>query len=246
MAIQGGYIAAQNSKLTLNSGKSTQMSAKGLQGLTMPVGFTTQSAEASVIGTRIATKYATGASYEDISTQAYFAPGDPSQAYMSNAARSGAQIQDMWFWLDATDFAALDLITDPGGYVMVGTFGSPKATKNDLYTFDVSIMIGGSHIMFDHHITGANIDTVAGGAGVSAQITDANSGFLTAGFAVGDTIILTNVNGLDPLYGKIKTVVAGTIELEDGIGDEASVPTFAGISTTAIHGGVPVEVQSEF
>ena len=97
MAIQGGYIAAQNSKLTLNSGKSTQMSAKGLQGLIMPVGFTTQSAEASVIGTRIATKYATGASYEDISTQAYFAPGDPSQAYMSNAARSGAQIQDMWF-----------------------------------------------------------------------------------------------------------------------------------------------------
>jgi len=100
MAISGGFIAAQNSRLTVNSGKSTQLSVKGLQGLTIPTGFSMQSAEASVIGQRIATKYATSASYEDMTTTAYMAPGDASQHYLSAAARAGTQIQDMWFWLD--------------------------------------------------------------------------------------------------------------------------------------------------
>jgi len=246
MAISGGYVACQAAKLTINTFKSDQATVKGLQGMTLPLGFTQTTQEVSVIGTRIATKYATGATYEDMDTTYYFAKGDPTQAYLSAAARNGSQIQDLVFWMDSTDFAALDLISDPGGYVMVGTMGSPKADKNALFSANISIVVGGSHILFDRHITGANIDTVAGGAGVSAQVTDANSGFVTAGFTEGDTIILANVNGLDPLYCKIKTVAAGTITLEDGIGDEASVPTFSGIATTAIHGGTPIEVGSEF
>jgi len=246
MAISGGYVACQAAKLTINTFKSTQATVKGLQGMTLPLGFTQSTQEVSVIGTRIATKYATGATYEDMDTTYYFAKGDATQAYLSAAARNGSQIQDMCFWIDNTDFAALDLISDTGGYVMVGTFSSPKAEKNSLFSGSISIVIGGSHILFDRHLSGANIDTVSGGAGVSAQVTDANSGFVTAGFAVGDTIILANVNGLDPLYCKIKTVAAGTITLEDGIGDEDSVPTFAGIETTAIHGGTPIEVDSEF
>lgn len=246
MAIAGGYIACQAAKLTINTFSSTEAIVKGLQGMTLPLGFTQSTQEVSVIGTRIATKYATGASYEDMDTSAYFAPGDATQTYLSSAGRNGTQIQDMVFWLDNTDFAALDLISDPAGYVMVSNFSSPKAEKNGLFTNNVGIAVGGSHILFNKHRSGAAIDTVAGGAGVSAQVTDADSGFLTAGFAAGDTVILANVNGLGPLYCKIKTVAAGTITLEDGIGDEATVPTFSGISTTAIHGGVPIEVTDIF
>ena len=50
MAISGGYIPAQASALTVNSGKSTAISVKGLQGLALPLGFTQQTSEASVIG----------------------------------------------------------------------------------------------------------------------------------------------------------------------------------------------------
>ena len=71
MAIQGGYIPAQASALTVKSGKTTAISVKGLQGLTLPLGFTQQTSEASVIGTRIATKFATGAAYEDITSNYY-------------------------------------------------------------------------------------------------------------------------------------------------------------------------------
>ena len=246
MALSGGYVPAQASALTVRTGKSNQLSVKGLQGLTLPLGFTQQTSEASVIGTRIATKYATGAAYEDINSNYYFAPGDESQTYLMDCSRNATQIQDMWFWIDTADFVALDLISDSGGYVMVGTFSSPTATKNEIYSGSVSLIIGGSHILFNKHIGGTTLSFTAGGAGVSAQVTDSGNGFVTAGFAVGDTVIITYLDGKDPLYAKVKTVAAGTMTFEDGIGDEASIPTASGISTTKIHGGVPIEVTASY
>lgn len=246
MAIAGGYVPAQSSKLTVLSGKSGELSVKGLQGLTLPLGFTQTVQEASTIGTRIATKYATGASYSDMTTNYYFAPGDASQVLLSTWARTGAQIRDMRFWIDDTDFAALDLINDPGGYMMVGTFGSPSAQKSELYTAEISILVGGSNILFNKHRGGTTLSFTAGGAGVSAQVTDSGSGFITAGFAIGDTVIIDYLNGLNPLYAKVKTVTAGTMTFEDAIGNEATIPTATGVTKTKIHGAVPIEVISEF
>lgn len=246
MALAGGYVPAQASALTVKTGKSDQLMVKGLQGLTLPLGFTQQTSEASVIGTRIATKYATGASYEDITSNYYFAPGDASQTYLMDCSRNATQIQDMWFWIDQTDFVALDLVSDPSGYVMVGTFSSPTATKNEIYSGSISLIIGGSHILFNKHIGGTTLSFTAGGAGVSAQVVDSGNGFITAGFAVGDTVIITYLNGLDPIYAKVKSVAAGTMTFEDAIGNEALIPTKAGISTTKIHGGVPIEVTSDY
>lgn len=254
MAIAGGYIPAQASALTVNSGKSTAISVKGLQGLTLPLGFTQQTSEASVIGTRIATKYATGASYEDITSNYYFAPGDASQTYLMDCARSATQIQDMWFWLDPTDFVALDLISDPGGYVMIGTFSSPTATKNEIYSGSVSIIIGGSHILFNKHAKAATavFSLTAGGDGVSASATSSdttNYGFVAdLGFAVGDTVIATGVTGhLDTVYYlKIGTVSDASMTFVDAVGNEATLPTTSAAATITLHGGVPIEVTSTY
>ena len=255
MAINGGYVAAQASMLTVHSGKSTQLLVKGLQDMTLHLGFTQSTESVDVIGTRIGTKYATGASYSDIESNYYYAKGDASQTYLSTCARTGAQIQDMWFWLDATDFVALDLITDPGGYVMVGTFDSPKASKNQIFSSSISIVIGGSHIMYDKHAvntSSATFSLTAGGAGVSASATSAdttNYGFVAdLGFAVGDTVIVHGVTGhLDTVYYlKIATVSDATMTFVDAVGDEAVLPTTTAATTLKIHGGVPIEVQATF
>lgn len=246
MAIKGGYVACQAAKLTINSGKTNQASVRGLQGLMLPLGFTQTTQEVSVIGTRIATKYATGATYEDMEVNYYYAKGDPTQAYLSAAARNAAQIQDMWFWVDKDDFAALDLITNPEGYVMIGTVSSPSAQKNEIFSGQISIVIGGSHILYDKHISGTTLSFTAGGESAPAQVTDSENGFLTAGFAVGDTVILVNVDGLDPLYAKVLTVAAGAMTFEQTTGDERRIPTATGIASTIIHGGVPIEVDEEF
>ena len=248
MALDGSYVVAQASKITLYSAMATktQLSIKGLQGMAIPIGAEAQTTDLSVIGTRIATKVATGLSYSNISTNYYFAKGDPSQIELMKFQREGTQIQHMRFWIDATDFAALDLINDPGGYMMIGTFSSPTANKNEVFTGSCEIVPSGSNIFFDRHISGTTLSFTAGGAGVSASVADSGNGFVTAGFEVGDTVILDGVNGLDPLYAKLKTVAAGTMTFEDAIGNEATIPTFSGIATTKIHGATPVEVDYDF
>lgn len=248
MALDGSYVVAQSSRILLYAAMTskTPMTVKGLQGMALPIGAEAQTTDLSVIGTRIATKVATGLSYSSISTNYYFAKGDASQIELMKFQREGTQIQHMRFYLDATDFAALDLINDPGGYMMIGTFSSPTANKNEVFTGSCEIVPSGSNIFFDRHIGGTTLTFTAGGAGVSAQVTDSGNGFVTAGFTVGDTVILDGVDGMDPLYAKVKTVAAGSMTFEDAIGDEATIPTFSGIATTKIHGATPVEVDYDF
>lgn len=246
MAIAGGYVVAQASKITILSGKTGQLSIRGLQGMALPIGAVASTTDISVIGTRISTKVATGLSYSNISTKFYFAKGDVSQIQLMKYQREGTQVQDMRFWIDATDFAALDLINDPGGYMMIGTFSSPTANKNEVFTGDCEIVPAGSNIFFDRHISGTTLSFTAGGEGVSAQVADSGNGFVTAGFAVGDTVIIDYLGAANPLWAKVKTVVAGTMTFEDGIGDEASITTTAGVAATAIHGATPVEVEQTF
>ena len=246
MAIAGGYVVVQASKIVAKAGKTDQMLVKGLQSIALPLGATASSISISTIGQRIGIKVATGLEYENITSNYYFAKGDASQQYLMKCSREGTQIQDMRFYMDATDFAALDLISDPGGYLGVGTFSSPSGQKNEVFSGSCEFVPSGSFVLFDRHRGGTTLSFTAGGAGVSAQVTDSGSGFVTAGFKVGDTVIIDHLNGRDPLYAQIKTVVAGTMTFEDAIGNEATIPTAVGISTTYIHGAEPIEVISEF
>lgn len=245
MALDGSFVVCQTGKITLKSGTSEQVTLKGLQGMFLPIGAEAQTVELSVVGTRISTLVATGLKYSEGSFDYYYSRGDESQKLLMQYQRAGTQIQDMWFWVDSTDFVALDLVNDPSGYMMIGTFSAPQATKNEVFSGNCTILPSGSNIVFDKHISGTTLSFTAGTTG-GATITDSGNGFLTAGFEVGDTIIMTYVKGLAPLYGQIKTVVAGTITLEADIADEASVPTFSGIATTAVHGGTPVDVTDSF
>lgn len=246
MALNGSFVVTQAAKVVAKAGKTDQMLVKGLQSIAIPIGATASSITLSTIGTRIGVKVATGLEYENITTNYYFAKGDPSQQYLMKCSREGTQIQDMRFYIDATDFAALDLINDPGGYLGVGTFSSPSGQKNEVLSGSCEFVPSGSFIFFDRHRGGTTLSFTAGGAGVSAQVTDSGSGFVTAGFKVGDTVIIDHLEGLDPLYAKVKTVVAGTMTFEDAIGNEATIPTATGIATTMIHGAEPIEVIDEF
>lgn len=255
MALDGQFVVAQASKLTINSGKSTQLSVKGLQGLSMPLGASASTVSLSTIGTRIATKMATGLEYEDITTNYYFAKHDPSQQYLMDASRRGTMIQDMWFWIDGTDFAALDKINDPAGGIMVGTFSSPSAQKNEVFSGSCTLVVGGSHIFFTKHADASTavFSTTAHGAGaatITSTDTPANTyGFVDElGFEAGDVIIIHGLTGYTTTvyYGQIDTVTNTTITLVAGVGDEATLPTVSAASSIKIHGAVPIEVDDTF
>jgi hypothetical protein len=66
------------------------------------------------------------------------------------------------------------------------------------------------------HVATYTASTIAAVKGAPDSYTDSAGGFLTAGFAVGDTILVTGWTGANSGYigvGIIATVVAGTIQL---------------------------------
>ncbi len=253
MAIDGQYVVAQSSKITIHSGTSSQATIKGLQSMGLPLGATASTLSISTIGSRISTKVATGLEYEDLQSSFYWMKDDPTQQYLMESSRGGTLIQDMWFWIDSDDFAALDKINDPGGGMMVGTFSSPKASKNEVFSGDCTLVISGSHIFYNTHAkaTTAVFSLTAGGSGVSATATSAdttNYSFEDLGFVAGQVVIITGVTGHTDrtYYAQVKTVTDSTLTFEDAIGDEAVIPTTSAASTIQIHGATPIEVQDTF
>lgn len=242
MAIAGAAVVAQTAKLVVKAGKTDAMTVKGLQGLSIPIGATASTVTIQEMGRRVDIVKASGLAYEEITVNYNYLPDDPSQVYLQDAAYNAREIVDARFYLDSCDFAALDLISDSAGHLQVGSLSSPTATKNEIFTGSVTFLPAGSFILFPNHVIGTTLSFTAD-AGSGATITDSASNFVNNGFEAGMTIYLDYVNGLDPLCCKISAVTAGSITLAQGVGDEASVPTFDGVATTGIHAGTPVEVE---
>lgn len=253
MALDGQYTICQASKITIHSGKSTQQTVKGLQGMGLPLGATASTVTLSVIGTRIATKVATGLEYENISASYYFAKGDPTQQYLMESSRAGTVIQDMWFWLDADDFVALDKVNDSAGGMMVGTFSSPTAQKNEVFTGNCELVVSGSHIFFGTHAKASTavFGLTAGSTGVAATVTSSdttNYSFVDLGFEVDQVVIIHGVTGnLDTVYyGQVSAVAAGVLTLVADVGDNNSIPVTAAASSIQVHAATPIEVSDTF
>lgn len=244
MALAGSYKVASNAAIVAYAGKSSEMIIRGLQQITLPIGFTMSTVTVSSMGERIDQVLPVGGAYEEISANYNFVIGDPSQTYLMQAALNNTEIQDMRFMVDHNmlcgDFAAPDLITDSGASYRVGTFSSPTGSKNDLFTGTVSFLPAGASTLFVAHANGTDLVFAPDAGG--ATITSTTQDFVALGFEADMTIILDHVNSLDPLWCQIDTVTTNEIVLLDATGDEASVPSFTGIATTAIHAGTAMSV----
>lgn len=244
MAVSGSYKVASNASIRAKCGKSDEMLLRGLQATALPIGFTMSTVTVSSMGERIDQILPTGGSYEEISVNYNFVIGDPSQTYLMQAALNNTEIQDMRFYVDDNqlcgDFATVDLISDSGASYRVGTFSAPQGSKNELFTGTVSFLPAGPSTLFTAHANGTDLEFATG---TGATIASTTQDFVALGFEAEMTIILDHVDSLDPLFCKIASVTNNLITLEDGVGDEASVPTFTGIATTAIHAGSPMNVS---
>lgn len=245
MALSGSYKVASNAAVRAHVGKSDEMLIRGLQSIALPIGFTMSTLTVSSMGERIDQVLPAGGSYEEISVNYNFVVGDPSQTYLMNASLNNTEIQDMRFYVDDNplcgDFATVDLISDSGASYRVGTFSAPQGSKNELFTGTVSFLPAGASTLFVAHANGTDLSFTAASGG--ATIDSSTQDFVALGFEADMTIILDHVDSLDPLHCKIDSVTNNQIVLAEGIGDEASVPTFTGIATTSIHAGKAMSVS---
>lgn len=246
MALAGSYKVASNAAVRVYCGKSNEMLLRGLQSISLPIGFTMSTTTVSSMGERIDQVLPTGGTFEEISVNYNFVVGDPSQTYLMQASLNNTEIQDMRFYIDDNqlcgDFAAVDLISDSGASYRVGTFSSPQGSKNELFTGTVSFLPAGTSTLFIAHASGSDLEFTDGAAG-TAQISSSTQDFVALGFEAGMTMIIDHHDSMDPLYVKINTVGTNLITLVEDEGDEGLVNTFTGVADTAIHAGQPMVIS---
>jgi len=246
MALAGSYKVASNAAVRVHCGMTDEMLIRGLQSISLPIGFTMNTITVSSMGERIDQVLPTGGAFEEITVNYNFVVGDASQTYLMQASLNNTEIQDMRFYIDDNqlcgDFATVDLISDSGASYRVGTFSSPQGSKNDLFTGTVSFLPAGASTLFIAHANGVDLDFAAGsGATITSTVQD----FVALGFEADMTIIIDHMDSEDPLHCKILSVGTNLITLVDGEGDEDTVTTFTGIATTSIHAGTPMDVSGQ-
>jgi len=98
----------------------------------------------------------------------------------------------------------------------------------------------GPFALFIAHKVGTDLSYVT----LTRTLTSAGSDFITSGFEVGDTAILDHLDAsTDPRFVEIESVSATEIVFAEDVGDEALIPDFSGIATTALHGATPNPVS---
>lgn len=244
MAVAGGLIVVQSAKLVLHAAMATEVTVPSLQGIALPLGFTVNTVQGVELGRRIDRVVGSGAVYDEITMDANFVKGDPTRLEIEQAAVNNTAITDMRFYSTNCDFAALDLINDPTGYYQFGSCSAPSGAKSEILTRTISVLPSGSSLYFETHKTGIQLDfTANAGVGVPSRVAASGSDFVTLGFEAGMTLILSHVDGGDPMYVQAESVAAGLIIFTEDVGDEATVPTFTGIATTKVSGAQPIEVN---
>jgi hypothetical protein len=131
-------------------------------------------------------------------------------------------------YLDS-DFVAPDTAQDTDSAFQVSGYDFPATDVDGLFPFTSGLLCNGRTATFTTHYTA---DTIAFVDSDPDTITDSASGFVTAGFEAGQTLIVEGTTSNDGIY-IINTVAAGLITLT-AAGELAAES--AGTSFT-LHGG---------
>jgi hypothetical protein len=252
------FVVGQNSAMWLDKATPTEMKVLGLQGMGLGIGFTQNSQDVPMMGLRIAPKVYTGATYDEMSANANYIPGDASQEALQNAALEGTVLKNIRMYLkDGCNFSAPDQISAGGGLTTgtsgmnVGSFSDPQiGSPSDIYTNSVTIAPACPFAVFVAHTNpgkGDDLTISGGGTGsdvvitIDAATSDTWAGF---GFEVGDTVIVDydGDSPAKPKYGHVKAIASNVMTLTADIGDAADIVVSGSAlgATAAVHGATPM------
>lgn len=236
----GNYVVGQTSKVVIFAGTANEAIIKGLNSMAPPMGWEAQFTTISEFGVPVDVSVASGLSYASVSCSGNFTVKDPTQALIRSWSLNATQIQHLRFYMDTCHFVALDLINNPDGYYQIGSVAAPSGEKSGVYSFSFDVSPAGPSTLFENHIAGT---TLAFTAGATPTVTDSGSGFVDAGFKVGQVAVVDRLGAADPLYLEISIVTAGSMTFA-AKGDAALVTTTAGEATTTIHSGAAMKFDS--
>ena len=223
------YEVSEDAAIVLEYGTANQTVVKGLTKLGFP-SITRNTNTVSAFRTQVDIDVATSAKFGTIPFSGNEVATDlKGQRQLKRYLKNNERIQNMRIYRNLVDFLTVDLANDPQAALQVTKYAPGPADKNGVWSFDGEIICSGRPATFLSHLTGDGIAFVATGN----KVTDADAGFIKAGFEAGQTLI---VEGSTSNNGQflIKTVAAGELTLESTV--KAVVDEPAGDEVT-LHGG---------
>lgn len=225
------YKLGVDSALVLKVGSADESVVKGLNKLGLPE-LLREVVSVSEFRTEIDIEFVTSAKYGRITYGGSLVLGDTKgQDQLKQYWLNKTKITDCRFYLDNDNFLTCDLANDPDAGFQVVKVGGSESDKSGTYSYDGEMLCAGLVALFVAHQIDGAAPTMTFPAG-GTTIEDTGNGFLTAGFAVGQTLIIEGATSNDG-QELITAVDAGTITCA-----AASFTTEASVEDMALHGGV--------
>jgi len=227
------YQLAANAAIILKYGDSDQAVVSGLNTL-KPYGFSRNILTVDEFRNEMGRQFAGGGSMSNIEYGGNYVTGDTlGQDQLKTYALANTKFTDCRCYLNTTDFFMPDTAADSLAAFQVVDHSPGSADKNAIFSFSGGLVCNGQPSTFHIHTTSA---TLAITAGTPDTIMDSGSGFVTAGWKAGDTVILEGVTeSADELKMRtVASVAAGVLTLSNTESDLTA--QLAGTAFT-IHGG---------
>ena len=231
------FILGADSAIVLDYNEATQAVVKGLTKLSAP-GMTRTVVTIDELRNEFARKFAGGGQYNDLGFAGNLVVGDTNgQNRLKQYAYDKTKLvgRDMLCFLDYNHFFTTDLANDPSSSMQIADVASGEVGKNDAYPLTGKILPNGRLAIYTAHKVEGATPTLAFVDGDTANdtITDSASGFVTAGFVAGMTLLILDSTSNDTVATTIKTVAAGTLTLNS----TGLLTSEAGIEGMELHGG---------
>lgn len=215
------YQEAANAAVVLNYGAGSQAVVAGLNTLKLPGGQRTLIEVKEF--RQISRQFAGSASRTNLEFGGNAVFNDPGQLQLKTYFDANTKFGpvnnangECRVYLNGTsatylssDFIMLDTASDSESIMQVIAYDFPNTDVDGMFPFTSGLSIGGEYAIFSTHYTASTIAFVDSDPDT---ITDSASGFVTAGFAADQTLIVEGTVSNDGIY-IIDTVVAGTITL---------------------------------
>jgi hypothetical protein len=138
---------------------------------------------------------------------------------------------------DEDDFWAPDLANNEDSVIFVKSIPGPEITKSGLTAFSATLLVQGLLALFTAHNEGGTNLAFVAGTGSGDTITDSESGFIAAGFEVGQTVLIEGSSSNDTVAALVTNVEAGTLTLSTDTSTDGLLTAEVGVAATVIHGG---------
>lgn len=220
-----------DSAVVLKYGTADQAVVKGLNSMTLPE-LMREVIKVSEFRTDFAIEFTGEGSHGRFGFAGNMVLGDTKgQDQLKQYLKNNTKFTDARFYLDLVNFVAPDTVNDANAAFQVSRHVPGQGQKNGTYPFSGEMVTNGLYCYFVAHITDGATPTMTFPAG-GETITDTDSGFVTAGFEAGQTVIIEGSTSNDGQY-LIESVAAGTLTFPSGTGFTVE-PSVEGMT---IHGG---------